>query len=81
MSKKNDPAFPSGETWMDYRGNSNSHGPLYKGMSKLEWFAGRATENDILDFTFDKEGNVSRTRAEARFAFAEAMIVESEKRK
>ena len=72
MSQSNDggPAFP-GETWGS------------KGMTLRDWFAGQASENDILSQhhrPYHAGGYIKEpTREECKYAYADAMIAERAK--
>lgn len=64
----NDPAFPVASL-----GNNNE-----PGLTKLEWFAGMALQGLLANYTFTQP---EKETSLICFAFAEAMLAESEKRK
>jgi hypothetical protein len=58
------PAFPH-----------SSRSSAADGMTLRDYFAIRATEQDINEFTWSSDLVTRRTREEARYAFADAMLV------
>jgi len=77
MNKINDggSAFPL----PDLSGYGMGPAELMSGLSKREWFAGTATDADILKFQeWDVEGP-KFTRVQARYRFTDAMLSESQK--
>jgi hypothetical protein len=51
----------------------------FAGMDLRDYFAIHANCYDIYKYQIDDNNNVIRTRAEARYAFADAMMEEREK--
>lgn len=73
-TKDGGPAFPV-LSRIDEDGNADST----SGMSLRDWFAGQATEADIDEFKYQQPSESNnftheRTRAQAKYAYADAMI-------
>lgn len=78
---KNDPAFPRSAHDANYN-NWCGHGSEFVGgLTKLEWFAGMALQAMTELHPTYNTGPCNQSAATRAFDLAEAMIIESEKRK
>jgi len=75
---KNDPAFPSGTSWVDAEG-FHSQNASVPGLTKLEWFAGMALQG-LIAGSVPGELHDANYWTVMAFNIAEAMLAEAEKR-
>ncbi|MCK5610535.1 hypothetical protein KAR91_52160 [Candidatus Pacearchaeota archaeon] len=80
MSKKEDggPAYPCKTLQERYRsGNSPAYDEVWdSGISLRDYFAGQASEEDIVEHQKDIAEGYSMSRERARYEYADAMIKE-----
>lgn len=80
---KEEAAFP--HFGLEKFNTEHYHYRLTDGLTKREWFAGRAKDDDIKEFRvpiFAETGAIigyKHSRIEGRYKFADAMIAESKK--
>ncbi len=72
MGNDGGPAYPCGSY---HPGTGAPQPPVYSGKSLRDWFAGMATEEDVLAWVgIMGMNNVPITREEAKYAYADAML-------